>query len=597
MSLVGNLEDLPLTDILQIVSLSRKSGVLGLTRQGVEARIIFRNGLVVAAKVSDFPLDLGAFLSRKGLLSAADLSALRERVRAGEQPAAVLVNDYGVAEKLIDGFAKAGIEKVVYRLFTWRDGNFHFEVREGGEIEIEPFMPHLAAGINPQFLAMEGARLKDESDYFTTKAELRPKPAAPDAPNAPPPAPVAAPPPLEPKPAPAPKTVPADVPPPEAVEPAPAPRAAAAAGKPLVVIVDNDVVALKNMEAALQKAAYEAAAFSRVDAAVKAVRELLRKGRGLIVLADLVMPKRDGSGMLGGLELLEVLRAEEQNVPIVILADLQNPEAEARAHELEVDGYMPKPGRKYFVKDTENTLPEFLAFAGDLRKQIEALTPKAAGISASKIADPFVDLGRELHGELEAAASRVSAQAPTGGQSVERSRGLDQLKEMVRELNDPHFNADVSLLVLRFAVELVSRAVIFVVAGDEAIGLGQAGVDRADANQVVRGMRIPLGEPSIFADVMRQRGSLRRKLDSSPLNRYLIETLGGEPTESFAAPIFTSKKIAALVYGDNAGDKKPLGDLDSFEIFLSHAGIAMERSLLERRLRDLTAGRRINYSD
>lgn len=598
MSLVGNLEDLPLTDILQIVSLSRKSGVLGLTRQGIEARIIFRNGLVVAAKVSDFPLDLGAFLSRKGLLSSADLSALRERVRAGEQPAAVLVNDYGVAEKIIEGFAKAGIEKVVYRLFTWREGNFHFEVRESGEIEIEPFMPHLAAGINPQFLAMEGARLKDESDYFTTKAELRSKPTVPDAASPPPaPAVTAPPPPPAPKPAPAPKVAPADVPPPEAEAPAPPARGGAGAGKPLIVIVDNDVIALKNMEAALQQAGYEAASFSRVDAAVKAVRELLRKGRGLVVLADLVMPKRDGSGMLGGLEMLEVLRAEEQNVPIVILADLQNPEAESRAAELEVDGYMAKPGRKHYVKDAENTLPEFLAFAADLRKQIEALTPKAAGISASKIADPFVDLGRELHGELEAAASRVSAQAPTGGQTVERSRGLDQLKEMVRELNDPHFNADVSLLVLRFAVELVSRAVIFVVAGDEAIGLGQAGVDRADANQVVRGMRISLNEPSIFADVMRQRGTLRRKLDSSPLNRYLIETLGGEPTESFAAPIFTSKKIAALVYGDNAGDKKPLGDLDSFEIFLSHAGIAMERSLLERRLRDLTAGRRINYSD
>lgn len=599
MSLVGNLEDLPLTDILQIVSLSRKSGVLGLTRQGVEARIIFRNGLVVAAKVSDFPLDLGAFLSRKGLLSAADLSALRERVRAGDQPSAVLINDYGVAEKLIEGFAKAGIEKVVYRLFTWREGNFHFDVREGGEIEVEPFMPYLPAGINPQFLAMEGARLKDESDYFTTKAELRAKPTVPDTAASPPaPKPVAPPAAAAPAPAPAPKPAPVEVPVPPVAAPAPAPaRAAAAAGKPLVVIVDNDVVALKNIEAALVKADYEAAAFSRVDAAVKAVRELLRKGRGLVVLADLVMPKRDGSGMLGGLEVLEVLRAEEQNVPIVILADLQNPEAEARAKELEADGYMTKPGRKFYVKDAENTLPEFLAFTGDLRQQIEALTPKASGISASKIADPFVDLGRELHGELEAAASRVSAQAPTGGQSAERSRGLDQLKEMVRELNDPHFNADVSLLVLRFAVELVSRAVIFVVAGDDAIGLGQAGVDRADANQAVRGMKVPLGEPSILADVMRQRGTLRRKLDSTPLNRYLLETLGGEPTESFAAPIFTSKKIAAIVYGDNAGDKKPLGDLDSFEIFLSHAGIAMERSLLERRLRDLTAGRRINYSD
>ena len=52
-----------------------------------------------------------------------------------------------------------------------------------------------------------------------------------------------------------------------------------------------------------------------------------------------------------------------------------------------------------------------------------------------------------------------------------------------------------------------------------------------------------------------------------------------------------------IVYGDNGGEAKPIGDVDSLEIFLSHAGIAMERALLERRIRDLTAGQRVNYSD
>ncbi len=109
MSLVGNLEDLALTDILQIVSLSRKSGVLGLHRDEVEAKVFFRNGLVVAAKVSDFPLDLGSFLARKGLLTAVDQVQVRERVRAGDLVRDILVNEFGVPEKVIDGFGKAGI--------------------------------------------------------------------------------------------------------------------------------------------------------------------------------------------------------------------------------------------------------------------------------------------------------------------------------------------------------------------------------------------------------------------------------------------------------------------------------------------------------
>jgi CheY-like chemotaxis protein len=407
-------------------------------------------------------------------------------------------------------------------------------------------MPYYPTGINPQFLAMEGARLKDESDYFIasgakekpTDSGLAKQAAAPK---------IAEPP----KPAPTPPAAPAPEPVPAAAKPAPAPveRAAPVAvaapqpaktGQPLLVVIDNDAVALKNIEVALQAKGFEVASFSRVEAGVKAARELLRKGRSLVVLADLVMPKRDGSGMLGGLEVLELLRAEEQHVPIAILADLQNPEAEKKAQELETDGYLAKPGRKFFVKEGDNTFAEFTGFVQSVIDVVAKLSPKASQISASKIADPFVDLSRELHGELEAATSHVSANAPMGGAGVqEKSRGLDLLKEMVRELNDPHFNADVSLLVLRFAVELMSRAVIFVIAGNEAIGLGQAGVEKSDATIAVKKMRIPLNESSIFADVLKTKAVVRRRLDSSKWNLKLLETLGGaEPTESCGAPGF-----------------------------------------------------------
>ena len=643
MSLVGNLEDLPLSDILQIVSLSRKSGVLDLTRENVSAKLYFQRGLVVSAMISDFKLDLGGFLVRKSLLSETDLAAIRERVRDGEALTSLLTETYGISEKILEGFSRAGIEKAVYRLFTWQEGAFTFDLHEElDESTIDPFLPYFPAGINPQFLAMEGARLKDESDYFTTRTKFKGGESASDAsgpekdaasPGAPPvdkesdapatTAPSEAQAEFRDEESPeidlstfanaAADTAPGDAsdtagsdeqqdaaatspaptgPMDSAVESTDGPEAVPSTDKPLVVLVDNDVVAIRNIQGVLQEAGYEVAPFNRVEAVIKAVRELLRKGRRLILLVDLVMPKRDASGMLGGLEVLEVLRGEEQHVPMVMLADLENAEAEERARELGVDAYVSKPGRKFYVREANNTFAEFITFMGELRRKLAELEPKASAISASSSADPFVDLGRELHGELEAATVAVSASAPTGSAyGQEKSRGLDMLKEMVRQLNDPHFNADVSLLILRFAVELMSRAAIFVVANDTLVGLGQAGLDRPDANTAVREMRIPLNEPSIFADVLKHRSAITRKLDSTPWNRYLLETLGPEkPVESLAAPVFTSRRIAAIVYADNGGENKPIGDVDALEIFLSHAGIAMERSLLERRLRDLTSG-------
>ena len=56
MSLVGSLEDLGLGDILQIVSLSRKSGLLVLRSDAGEGRIILRDGQVRAAFVKGEPL-------------------------------------------------------------------------------------------------------------------------------------------------------------------------------------------------------------------------------------------------------------------------------------------------------------------------------------------------------------------------------------------------------------------------------------------------------------------------------------------------------------------------------------------------------------
>lgn len=65
---------------------------------------------------------------------------------------------------------------------------------------------------------------------------------------------------------------------------------------------------------------------------------------------------------------------------------------------------------------------------------------------------------------------------------------------------------------------------------------------------------------------------------------FLLEKLGGQrPTEVFFAPIISGGKVIALFYGDNLPDKEPIRDTDALEIFLTQAGITMERLLLEKK--------------
>ena len=65
MSLVGNLEELGLGEILQIVSLSRKTGVLSLRSRGRDGSVFFRQGQVVRAASSAYYQSLGEVLVQK----------------------------------------------------------------------------------------------------------------------------------------------------------------------------------------------------------------------------------------------------------------------------------------------------------------------------------------------------------------------------------------------------------------------------------------------------------------------------------------------------------------------------------------------------
>jgi len=172
------------------------------------------------------------------------------------------------------------------------------------------------------------------------------------------------------------------------------------------------------------------------------------------------------------------------------------------------------------------------------------------------------------------------------------SPGLHLLKGMLQELSDPALGGGIILLVLRFASELMNRAVIFLVKEKEVVGLGQFGIllDNESADTRIRKMRFPRQSPSVLTDAINRQEPVRTQLSASDLDQYLVRQLGGfTPKEVFLGPILSEGKVVALIYGDNAPELKPIGDTESFEVFLSQAGLAMEKALLERRIQSRTA--------
>lgn len=181
-------------------------------------------------------------------------------------------------------------------------------------------------------------------------------------------------------------------------------------------------------------------------------------------------------------------------------------------------------------------------------------------------------------------------------ETEEPSKQITTLKSMFDELRFPTATAEVTLLTLRYASEVVNRAILFMVKKDEVRGLGQFGIELASGvspDKVVRNIRIPLNEPSLFQQVIETRRTYLGPLEDNEQNRYFMNEVGGSrPDSVFAIPLVVDGKVALIVYGDNLPDPKPIKGVETLEIFMNQAGMALEKALLERKLAELQKERK-----
>jgi hypothetical protein len=222
----------------------------------------------------------------------------------------------------------------------------------------------------------------------------------------------------------------------------------------------------------------------------------------------------------------------------------------------------------------------------DGRRQGSRQEPAAPPPSPKPVIPPI-----QQHASYEPAREEFRARI-----EKEQPRGeLTALKSMFDELRFPTATAEVTLLILRYASEVVNRAILFMVKKDEVRGLGQFGIELKgkSADQVVRNIKIPLNKPSLFLSVIETRRSYLGPLDPNECNTYLVTELGGAmPDRVLSIPLVVDGKVALVVYGDNLPERRPIQGTDTLEIFMNQAGMALEKALLEKRIAEMQKERR-----
>jgi hypothetical protein len=298
MSLVGSLEDLGLEDILQIVSLARKSGLLMLRTDSGEGRIAFANGLVRSAAAKGGAEDLRSLLVDGGHVRQEQYEAAVEA--SGSQGIDI---DQALAEsgdlpieKLME-IRRDHVERAVMQMFKWRSGEFSFDVSD----EVEPLDRDflLSTGLNTQFLAMEAIRLADEDKRAAAEAPQEDTASgAESAVDA-----VA-----EEKPA---KPAPAD-------DQAPRPTCNS------LIVIDPDLDALEWIKSVLSNAFARIHIFQGSDSGIARIRQYLVRGEVPVVLLsarvhpDIAMDTGDL------VELVSRLRTQAPRMPLALMYEEGN---------------------------------------------------------------------------------------------------------------------------------------------------------------------------------------------------------------------------------------------------------------------------------
>ncbi len=155
MALKGNLRDFSTTQLLNLISLARKTGTLTIQGEGEVARMSFREGKLIFAQVgNEVNSHLAQILQNSGKLSEEQARIIQTRVqgKSDKQLGHMLIQAGYVTQSDIIQSVRQNVLDIVYRLFTWAEGLFRFDANK------LPSPSHITIPIDLESVIMEGSR-------------------------------------------------------------------------------------------------------------------------------------------------------------------------------------------------------------------------------------------------------------------------------------------------------------------------------------------------------------------------------------------------------------------------------------------------------
>jgi len=171
--------------------------------------------------------------------------------------------------------------------------------------------------------------------------------------------------------------------------------------------------------------------------------------------------------------------------------------------------------------------------------------------------------------------------------ATDERKDISSLRSLSQELRFPNSTSEITLLVLRFASEIFQRGVLFKVDGGRLSGLGQFGLEIENADKKIRETIIDLKDSDFLSGIIKESRPYKGVIEKDTGTEFLIKELGGGwPHEVAIFPLIAEARVVALLYADNLPDKSDIGQTEGLEIFISQAGLALEKAILQSKLKE-----------
>ncbi len=163
MAISGNLRTMPFPDLMEWISMGRKTGTLVIKGQRYSKKILFQNGTVSAVTSNNPREHLGYYLVGWEILTEDELEHLLDRQKeANVMLGELLVQTGRLTREQVDHLVRIKTEETIYDLILWHEGEFFFLD------DAQPRRDFKELQLPVSHFVFEGARQADERRRIAT---------------------------------------------------------------------------------------------------------------------------------------------------------------------------------------------------------------------------------------------------------------------------------------------------------------------------------------------------------------------------------------------------------------------------------------------